>query len=208
MRARLTISTVFVALMMMLGMPVAAHADSPVTFGSSHIIDSVGALGNDTSAVQDAIDSLYASARIDLYVAYVDSFTGVADREQWADQTADMNGMGTNDVLLAIATGDRQYQLSVAPDFPLTDAQLSEVETEAIEPALRQNDWSAAAIGAANGLAAVSAGQPVVAPAITPGNASPSSGSGWGALWIVLIVVVLIVVGDRKSTRLNSSHGE
>ncbi|MFT2817962.1 TPM domain-containing protein [Leifsonia sp. A12D58] len=194
MRARLTLGTVFVALMLMLGMPTAAHAEGPVTFGSSHIKDSVGALGNDTAAVQDAIDSLYSSTRIDLFVAYVDSFTGVSDREQWADQTADQNGLGTNDVLLAIATGDRQYQLSVAPDFPLTDAQLSEVETTAIEPALRQNDWSATAIGAADGLAAVSKGEPVVAPAITPGDASPSSGSGWGWLWGVLIVAILIVV--------------
>ena len=138
MRARLTIGTVFVALMLMLGMPIAAHAEGPVTFGSSHISDSVGALGNDTSAVQDAIDSLYSSARIDLYVAYVDSFTGVADREQWADQTADMKGMGTNDVLLAIATKDRQYQLSVAPDF---DWQISAITGKA---KLDDSDYEAA----------------------------------------------------------------
>jgi len=171
-----------------------AYAEDPPSFGSSHIVDSVGALGSRTGEVTGALDRLYAETRTDLFVAYVDSFSGVADRQQWADQNADENGLGTNDILLAVATGDRQYQLSVAQNSPLTDAQLLEVETVAIEPALRVNDWAGAAIGAADGFAATIGGQPVPAPALTPGTANPGGGgSGGGLLTVVLVALVVFV---------------
>ncbi|WBM79576.1 TPM domain-containing protein [Cryobacterium breve] len=179
------------------GIPV--YAEDPPSFGSSHIVDTVGALGSRTGEVTAALDRLYAETRTDLFVAYVDSFSGVADRQQWADQTADENGLGTNDVLLAVATSDRQYQLSVAQNSTLTDAQLLEVETVAIEPALRVNDWAGAAIGAANGFAATIGGQPVPVPSLTPGTANPrGGGSGGGLLTVILVALVAfiaIVVG-------------
>ncbi|MEB0267361.1 TPM domain-containing protein [Cryobacterium sp. 10I5] len=175
------------------------YAEDPPSFGSSHIVDTVGALGSRTGEVTAALDRLYAETRTDLFVAYVDSFSGVADRQQWADQTADENGLGTNDVLLAVATSDRQYQLSVAQNSTLTDAQLLEVETVAIEPALRVNDWAGAAIGAANGFAATIGGQPVPVPSLTPGTANPrGGGSGGGLLTVILVALVVfiaIVVG-------------
>ncbi|TFC19589.1 TPM domain-containing protein [Cryobacterium algoritolerans] len=180
-----------------LAAPTLAWAEDPVTFGASHIADKVGAVTARIAAVNAALDKLYADTRTDLFVVYVDAFTGVADRQQWADKTADDNGLGTNDVLLAIATGDREYQLSVAPDFALTDAQLREVETVAIEPALRVNDWAGAAIGAANGLAAGITGGTITAPEITPGDAAPgrSVGGSIGIVLMILIVIALLVVG-------------
>ncbi|TFC42500.1 TPM domain-containing protein [Cryobacterium shii] len=180
--------------------PTVAWAEDPVTFGASHIADPAGAVTERSDEVTAALDKLYADTGTDLFVVYVDSFTGVSDRTQWADKTADNNGLGTNDVLLAVATGDREYQLSVAPDFALTDAQLTEVETVAIEPALRENDWAGAAIGAADGLAASLQGQPVTAPAITPGSAPGGSGAGGGGgflvlAFVVIAVIVLLIVG-------------
>lgn len=192
MRARSALGAGLLVAALFVTIPTAAHAEDPVEFGPSHIADKAGVLDGRESEVAQAIDSLYADTRVDLYIAYVDSFTGVADRRQWADQTADKNGMGTNDVLLAVATDEREYQLSVAPGFQLTDAQLQEVETNAIEPALRVNDWAGAGIGAAGGLAASIAGAPVVAPEITPGEPQPGGTGGWGFLWIVLIAVIVI----------------
>jgi uncharacterized membrane protein YgcG len=194
MRSRWLIP-VALATVLSLSVPAVAWADDPVTFGASHIADSVGAVTDRAAAVTAALDRLYADTRIDLFVAYVDSFTGVADREQWADQTADNNGLGTNDVLLAVATSDRQYQLSVAPNFALTDAQLQEVETIAIEPALRENDWAGAAIGAADGLAASLQGKPVTAPDITPGNVTPGGGGFLIFVFVIIAVLVILVVG-------------
>lgn len=180
-----------------LSAPTLAWAEDPVTFGASHIADKVGAVTARSAEVTAALDKLYADTRTDLFVVYVDAFTGVADRQQWADKTADDNGLGTNDVLLAIATGDREYQLSVAPDFALTDAQLREVETVAIEPALRVNDWAGAAIGAANGLRAGITGTAITGPQITPGDATPGQGAGGsvGIILVILIVIGLLFVG-------------
>ncbi|TFD31197.1 TPM domain-containing protein [Cryobacterium cryoconiti] len=176
--------------------PPAAWAEDPVEFGASHILDTVDAVSGRTDEITSALDALYADTGADLFVAYVDSFTGVADREQWADQTADSNGLGTNDVLLAVATEDREYQLSVAPGFALTDAQLQEIETVAIEPALRQNDWAGAAVGAAAGLSAALQGESVTTGEITPGDESPGSGGGvLIVIFIVIAVLVLLAVG-------------
>ena len=189
------------------GIPMVAHAEDPVTFGASHIADKVGAIGDREAEVTAALDQLYTHTRSDLFVVYVASFSGVADREQWADKTAVNNGLGTNDALLAVATNDREYQLSVDPSFTLTDAQLSDVETIAIEPALRESDWAGAAIGAAEGLAASINGEQVVAPVITPGNPTPSGGSGGGAsvLWIALVVIGAIVFLVLRSRRVSTS---
>ncbi len=62
----------------------------------------------------------------------------------------------------------------------LSDARLREVATTAIRPALRENDWAGAAIGAANGYRAVLAGRPVPKPSITPGAADPGGGGSGG----------------------------
>lgn len=197
MRARMMVGfgLLAAALTVTIGVPTTAFAENPVEFGSSHVVDKVGALGDRESEVTDALDRLYTETGTDLFVVYVDNFTGVDDREQWADQTADDNGMGATDVLLAVATGDREYQLSAAGDYELTDAQLSEVESVAIEPALRENDWAGAAIGAADGLAASLTGGQVTAPEVTPGEAEPSgSGGGFNPIWIVLIALVAIAI--------------
>jgi uncharacterized membrane protein YgcG len=213
-RKRWSLGAGLLCVALILGLPMAAHAADPVDFGTSHIADKVGALGGRQSEVQAAIDSLYANTRVDLYVVYVDSFTGPSDRQQWAADTANKNGMGINDVLLAVATVDRQYQLSVDPGFQLTDAQIADVGTNAVEPALRENDWAGAGIGAADGLAASINGQAVTAPDITPGQATPSGGggNGWGFLWILVIAVVVIgaiifFVRRRTSASVGGSAG-
>jgi uncharacterized membrane protein YgcG len=188
-----------------LSVPAPARADDPVTFEESHIVDTVGALGDREDEVTEALDDLFADTQIDLFVAYVSSFDGVDDASTWADQTAVDNGFGDNDVLLAVATGDRQYQLSVASDFVLDDAQLTEVQNTAIEPALRENDWAGAAINGATALQQSVEGQPLTDPVITPGTAGSGSGGlpGWlGALLALvllgLVVMVVVVVIRRR----------
>ncbi|TFD74164.1 TPM domain-containing protein [Cryobacterium sp. Sr8] len=192
MRAGWTIVSGLLLSALVLSAPAVAHAEDPVTFGASHIVDRVDALGDREGDVQAALDQLYEDTQTDLFVVYVDSFTGAADREAWADETADKNGLGSRDVLLVVATADRQYQLSVAADFALTDAELTDLETVAIEPALRENDWAGAAIGAAEGIGASITGAPVPAPVVTPGEANPGGGRYTG-VWVAL--VILIVVG-------------
>ncbi|MFI8273625.1 TPM domain-containing protein [Streptomyces sp. NPDC085929] len=175
----------------------AARADDPVTLSrQGQITDRVGALGDRKAAVTAALDKLYADHRIQLFVTYVHDFSG-RSAQSWADATAQRNGLGRDDVLLAVATGARQYAYSADVDSGFTQEQLADVARTAIEPALRQNDWAGAAIGAADGYGAVLAGKPVPVPAVTPGVANPGGGSGegGGAGDYVLPVVVVVAAG-------------
>ncbi|MGA4851087.1 TPM domain-containing protein [Streptomyces sp. G5(2025)] len=153
--------------------PPAAFAEDPVTLSrTGQITDKAAALGERGDTAEQALDRLYDDHGVQLFVVYVRDFSGRSP-QSWADATAERNGLGLDDVLLAVATHDRQFAYSVDEASRLGDARLQEVATTAIRPALRQNDWAGAAIGAANGYRAVLAGRPVPAPAITPGPADP-----------------------------------
>ncbi|MFE6663461.1 TPM domain-containing protein [Streptomyces sp. NPDC057697] len=177
-----------------LALPAAsgARADDPVTLSrDGQITDKVGALGDRRDQVRTTLDRLYADRRVQLFVVYVRDFSG-RSAQSWADATADRNGLGGDDVLLAVATHDRQYAYTVDQGSRLTDAQLAEVARTAIVPALREHDWAGAAIGAADGYAAVLAGRAVPTPSVTPGAADPGAASGGtGAGDLVLPVVVV-----------------
>nr|WP_234363217.1 TPM domain-containing protein [Streptomyces formicae] len=172
--------------------PPRAFADDPVTLSrTGQITDKAGALGDRKDAAEQALDRLYDDRGVQLFVAYVRDFSG-RSAQSWADATARRNGLGIDDVLLAVATRDRQFAYSVDDASRLTDAQLRDVATTAIRPALRENDWAGAAVGAANGYRAVLAGQPVPTPAITPGSADPGAdddGSTAGDLVLPVVAV-------------------
>ncbi|MFJ7490384.1 TPM domain-containing protein [Streptomyces sp. NPDC097727] len=172
-----------------------AHADGPVTLSrDGQITDKVGALGDRRDQVTAALDRLYADRRIQLFVVYVRDFSG-RSAQSWADETAHRNGLGREDVLLAVATHDRQYAYTVEQGSRLTDAQLQDVADTAIEPALREHDWAGAAIGAANGYSAVLADKAVPTPTITPGVADPGTGNSGGTSAADLILPVVVVGG-------------
>ncbi|MFF9475039.1 TPM domain-containing protein [Streptomyces roseolus] len=171
-----------------------ARADDPVVLPSDgQVLDRVGALRDRRPEVAAALDRLYDDRRVQLFVVYVRDFSGRSGQD-WADATAARNGLGVDDVLLAVATHDRRYGYSADPDSRLTQDQLDDVARTAIEPALRQNDWAGAAIGAADGYSAVLAGRPVPSPAITPGPADPG-GSGSGSPSGSDLVLPIALVG-------------
>jgi uncharacterized membrane protein YgcG len=173
-----------------------ARADTPFS-PTAQVTDRVGALSaSQLKSVQAALASLYAKDKLKLFVVYVKDFSG-QQPTSWVDQSAALGGMGRRDLLLGVATGARQYAVSADPDSGLTGKQLDDVAATAIEPALRESDWAAAATGAANGYAAVLAGQPIPVPAITPGTAATatgtkSSGSGAGVAIAVIAIIVLL----------------
>ncbi|WKK73351.1 TPM domain-containing protein [Rathayibacter oskolensis] len=91
--------------------------------------------------------------------------------------------MGTDDVLLAVAVEQRQYQVSVAQGFALDDAQVASLQTDDIEPRLVESDWAGAAVAAAEGI-----GDRLDAP-----TAGETLGSG--LLLTLGILAALVVVG-------------
>lgn len=170
---------------LMLGVAAApASAEDPLSGLDGDITDNVGALDDRSDEVESAIDDLRAQHGANLYVVYVDSFSGM-EALDWADETARQSSLGTQDLLLAIATGDRAFALSVDPNYPMSPSEIDEILNGAVRPALVEYDWAGAGIGAADGVAAVRSQQPVTAPVIIPGDPDPGGGGGSAAPWII-----------------------
>ncbi|MET1042843.1 MAG: TPM domain-containing protein [Microbacteriaceae bacterium] len=140
-----SVALVFVA-------PVAASATDPVDLNGAYIVDQADVLGDGADEAQAAIDRLMADTDLGLYVVYVDEFTNPSERADWALQTAELNQLGDNDLLLAVAVDDRIYQVDQSSAFPLSDSQLAQIENEALLPALSASDWSGAVVGYADAL--------------------------------------------------------
>jgi uncharacterized membrane protein YgcG len=190
-----------------------ARADSPMRL-DGQVTDEVGALGGRKPEVTAALDRLRDAGGLQLFVVYVKSFDGTPAQE-WADETATRSDLGRRDAVLAVATGDRAYAYAFDAAYSLTDAQLDNVAAVAIEPALRENDWAGAAIGAADGYRAVLAGQPVPTPAITPGDPDPDGGGGSSVLGavvclgiaalLVALLVWLVIRSRRRRPRATTA---
>lgn len=179
MKARLaTVFALAVGLAVMTAAP--ALADDPVQLDGAYVIDNTGVLDGSTADVVAALDSLYERTGVQLFVVYVDEFTNPNAPIDWANATAEANGLGDADLLLAVAVSQRQYSLSVSADAPVTDAQLDAAES-AIEAELRNDNWAQAAIAGANSLTGEEA-------------PSPSAASG-GGIPLLPIVGGAAVVG-------------
>lgn len=126
-----------------------ASASPPVRLDSSFVTDTTGTL---TSAQVDAanvrLQELSEQSNADLFVVIVDGFDEMSAAD-WADTTAEQNGLTTNQYLLAIAVDDRNYYISAADGGPLSFSKLDDVEAK-IQPLLSAEDWSGAIMLAAD----------------------------------------------------------
>jgi hypothetical protein len=178
----------------LLGAPVVA-AEPPFRV-PTQVTDNAGALsGSERDLVQSALDTLYDDKRVQLFVVFVDSFDGQSGGA-WADQTWQLSGFGDDDALLAVAIGDREFSFQV--DNADAEALAQDVQRNVIEPALRDDDWAQAAIGAADGL-----------------NASRDTGGGvsWVGFLaafgvIVLLALALWVWGRRRRSKRRAAEFE
>jgi hypothetical protein len=166
-----------------------AHAEDPINI-SSQITDEAGVLDGDQVAVRQALDRFFDRTGLQLFVVYVPTFDDLTGNE-WAKKTAKKSGLGRADVLLAVATKDRAYGYSTANET-FTAQDLETVDRTRILPALRNDDFSGAAIDAADGY----------------GDIAEDDGLPWGI--IVLAIVVVLGVGAflvrRSRTRFDHTH--
>lgn len=198
---------VAVTAVLALGGAGAAAATPPVELSSSRVVDQADVLSPAQEAAVDAhLAAVTDAAGVDLWVVYVDAFTDPADSERWANGAAELNGLGPDQYLLAVATGTRQYYLSGDVQYgPVSDAELLDIEGGLVEPRLRADDWAGAATAAADGLAK--------AVGVTMGDAgdddasAPGGGSPLGVIVLVVLgvgvvalVVWLIVRARRRRT--------
>lgn len=125
-----------------------ATAEPPFRL-QSQVTDNAGALsGSELADVKSAVNKLYDDRRIQLWVVFVTDFAGQSGNS-WAQSTMTMSGLGDNVALLAVATQTREYAFEARGDAA---DRAQSVQRNDIEPALRKDDWSGAAVGAANGL--------------------------------------------------------
>jgi len=137
------------AVLTLLLLPGTSLAEPPFRLPAP-ITDVSGVLGNDKAEVQNAIDKLYSQEKVQMWVVYVPTFSGV-NHDAWAAQTFEQSDLGNTDVLLAVATDDRDYAYRVGSSFPLSDSQLTSIATNDIVPQLRDSNWAGAAVAAADG---------------------------------------------------------
>ncbi|GAA1252236.1 TPM domain-containing protein [Pseudonocardia aurantiaca] len=129
----------------------AALADPPSRL-AERVTDRAGVLApGQAEQITSAVTALRVQGRIDLFVVYVASFDG-ADAQAWANRSAELSQLGSEDVLLAVAVQDRAYAVSAADGLPLPESTLHAVRTRDVEPRLAENDWAGAAIALADGL--------------------------------------------------------
>jgi len=112
------------------------------------------------TAVEGAISKLYTQRNVHLWVAYVNDFSGLTPL-RWAEETMRANGFSDTDGLLAIAIAHRIFAfrppaaMTNGTDGTHVNAEL--IRKDRIAPAVRNDEWARAAVGAANGLEAAGA---------------------------------------------------
>lgn len=152
---------------------------------ASYVVDEANALsGSDMAEVNQAIDKLYADRKVRLWVVFVDSFSG-SPAAEWARATMRTSDFGDHDALLAVATTDRAYAL-LAPTAAAGGIDVDALRRNEVEPLLRDQQWAAAAIAAAQGLDGPS------------GSASPGSSDtelNWFGVLVMLAVIAAAVTG-------------
>ncbi|WP_046014505.1 TPM domain-containing protein, partial [Microbacterium sp. SA39] len=152
----------------------AASATDPVTLDSGFVTDDAGVLSSsEEDAVEARLTELSENSNADLFVVLVDDFSSPSDSAQWADTVAEANNLGSEQYLLAIAVEGRSFYISAAPDGPLSDAKLTDVEDKMI-PLASQDDWVGAITLAADEI---------------------QGDGGAGALRVALIIGAIVAVG-------------
>ncbi|MDO8152279.1 YgcG family protein [Isoptericola sp. b408] len=185
--------------------PVAAEA--PLSELDGDITDVAGVLDEEgTAEVQSALDELAADTSYQLFVVYVERFDGLDGRE-WADATANRARLGTDDLLLAVATEDRLYGMSWDQNVDLTDGQLDAVRDAAVDR-LRDDDWAGATVAAVDALLATTGGSG----ATTGTGVGQDDGGGipdvvlWAAIGLVVVVGGFVLV--RRARRRDAELAE
>lgn len=127
-----------------------AAAEPPLRVGPA-VTDAAGVLAaGDEARITEAFGRLREANGTQLFVVYVESFDGAAGQE-WADESAALSQFGRDDVLLAVAVGDRAYGVSVAEDYGPSDSTVDGAIADA-EGRLAAGDWAGAAIALSDGL--------------------------------------------------------
>jgi len=142
-------ATLFSLLLLLFIAASPASADKPVNVDGL-ITDNAGILGAEKPRIEKSLKQFSDKTGFQLFVVYVKSFEGMNGAD-WADQTAIKSGLGTTDILLAVATDEGRYGIAVPREHAISNEDFAEVEANDIRPALTRHDFAGAAVAAAEG---------------------------------------------------------
>lgn len=175
MRIARLLSMLLAILMTALVVAPGAAAEPPLRL-ATQLTDNAGVLSAaQRGNVQRAIDRLYDDRHIKLWVVFTEDFAR-QNPVGWAQNTMQLSDFGDDDALLAVATVDRAFAFQV-PDTVTSSARADDIRRNSVTPALRRDDWTGAAIAAANGL-----------------NSEPESPAAPGVSWPGMLIALGVVV--------------
>ncbi|MGY1830990.1 TPM domain-containing protein [Geodermatophilus sp. SYSU D01180] len=149
MRRLMGVLAVTAAVLVAGGSPALAEPPFDVP---DEVTDRAGVLGSGGLAqVQQAVDERQAEDGTQAFVVYVASFDGV-EQGAWARATAEASGLGSTDVLFAVAVDDRRYGYWVDDAFPQSNAEIEDFLARDVEPELGADDWAGAGVAFAEGV--------------------------------------------------------
>ena len=133
--------------------PTSGAASAPAITLSSQVTDQSGVLGPlERDAVNRAVTKLYNLRGTRLWVLYVKNFGGLKP-SVWATDIMRANRFTDTDALLAIATDEPAYSFRVPTAVTAGKAiDVEAIRRDRIQPAVFHQEWTRAAIAAANGL--------------------------------------------------------
>jgi uncharacterized membrane protein YgcG len=190
----------------------------------SQITDQAGVLGSGQSSVQNALDGLFGKQHVQLWVLIVAN-TDTATASDYARQTFESNGFGSNDMALVISVDDHRYGWWETSATGLPGSQVDDLITADMLPRFKAGDYPGGiadfvtALGNQIDAARAPVTQPTAAtnPGAVPGGttATPVDTSGLAtALWVVIaviaigagLVLVLLWFGSWRRARLSAEE--
>jgi uncharacterized membrane protein YgcG len=141
------------------GVPVAVAEPPPRVEG--RVADRAGVLDRTEQAeVETALERLETATTMRLTVVFVAEFDPPEQEDgfaflltgEWAEETARRSGLGRDDVLLAVATREREYEWDLGDGVPLTGDRVEAMMERDVVPVLAEQRWADAAVAAARGL--------------------------------------------------------
>ncbi|SNS38347.1 Uncharacterized membrane protein YgcG, contains a TPM-fold domain [Geodermatophilus saharensis] len=185
------------ALLSLVAGPAAAEPPLEVT---DRVTDEVAALGAGAEAARTAVADLAAEADLGVHAVFVSSFDS-ADPGTWAEDTAQLSGLGESDLLLAVAVGQETYEYGwwVDDSFPLSQVDVEGVVADDVQPRLDAGDWSGAVVTLSEGLGALAG----------PAEEDEAAGPQWSATRTLAVVggVAAVLLAAHLLSRRRSSTG-
>ena len=187
MRVRQMMAGVVLGTLFAVGASTAAVASPPLNTGGASVVDQANALSpSDLSRATSAVQQVANGSNAHLTVVFVDTFSSPANDQQWATATAQRSGLGSGDLLVAVAVQSHQFGFARSTKFPVDSATVSNLIATDMKPDLAQGKWADATVAFASGLQSQLGGG-------TGSAASPGGAVGSVILTLVLLIALVVV---------------